>query len=555
MMAIVIAMTISTVLGIIAIRDTGKRSSEQMLQLLCETGQKNLNSHFLSVQQSVGMVASFATKDLETRGTDDLAAHMESVQSVFNNLTDHTQGVLTYYYRLDPSFSQREKGFWYVYNDRRGFTPHEVTDIESYDENDTSKLVWYTVPKSTGEACWLPPYITENLGARVLSYNVPVYYEGEFIGVVGIELDYTMMAATVNNIRLYDHGYAFIIDAEGNIIYHPRIDVLTLSEKDIPKTPEGLVSDNFIVEYEYDGVEKIGCCLELVNGMRLNVVAPVSEIDGDWVSLINWTIIVSLFILILFVFVSIQVASNITSPLIRLTEAAEQVNEGNYDVELEDGGNDEIGVLTQTFKLLLEKLKARIGELNTLNKNLQEDNLTLEAATVRDSLTGVKNRFALRRDYDKYVESDIHIMMLDIDDFKHVNDTFGHSVGDFLLKKVGDALLDHFGADHSYRYGGDEFLVIFPDISEEDFQKAIKDLEQQLEEIYLEDRKLPVHFSAGYVYGKASLNDDLRLMLRQADELLYKAKQQGKNSFIGGGYDRENAEGIKKKEVEAFRHG
>ena len=52
-------------------------------------------------------------------------------------------------------------------------------------------------------------------------------------------------------------------------------------------------------------------------------------------------------------------------------------------------------------------------------------------------------------------------------------------MGDYLLKKTGDALLDQFGAEHSYRYGGDEFLVIYPDISEEEFRASTKKLGEQ----------------------------------------------------------------------------
>ncbi|MBR1751286.1 MAG: GGDEF domain-containing protein, partial [Ruminococcus sp.] len=188
-------------------------------------------------------------------------------------------------------------------------------------------------------------------------------------------------------------------------------------------------------------------------------------------------------------------------------------------------------------------------------RDLKEDNLTLEAATIRDSLTGVKNRFALRRDYDKYVEQKIHIMMLDIDDFKGINDNYGHSVGDYLLKRTGDTLIDLFGAEHSYRYGGDEFMVIIPDIPEEDFTRLVEEMGRELEELYLEDKKLPVRFSAGYVYGHTHLQDDLRFMLRQADELLYKAKGEGKSTFFGEKYNRESAVTIKKKTEEAFRRG
>ena len=120
---------------------------------------------------------------------------------------------------------------------------------------------------------------------------------------------------------------------------------------------------------------------------------------------------------------------------------------------------------------------------------------------------------------------------------------------------TGDKLIDLFGAEHSYRYGGDEFMVIYPDIQESDFTKLVSDMGSRLEEIYLEDKKLPVHFSAGYVYGKILLHDDLRLMIRQADELLYKAKGSGKSTFFGESYDRDSAMNIKKKAEEAFRHG
>lgn len=80
-------------------------------------------------------------------------------------------------------------------------------------------------------------------------------------------------------------------------------------------------------------------------------------------------------------------------------------------------------------------------------------------------------------------------------------------------------------------------------------------MEARLNDISLEDKKFPVHFSAGYVYGKTLLQDDLRLMLRQADELLYKAKGAGKDTFLGEEYDRGYALNIKKRTEEAFRRG
>ena len=553
--AIVLSTGIATALGMKDVSELGAESSEQSLRLLCENGQKNLDSYFDSVGQSVDMVASYAETDLEASGDKDLKEHIQHVNIFFNKVARQTNGVHTYYYRLDSSFTEDQPGFWYVDANGNGFTEHEVTDITQYDLNDTTKLVWYTIPRASGKAVWLPPYITDNLDVRVISYNVPVYYHDRFVGVIGIEINYETMADQVDNIRLYENGYAFLNDTEGDLIYHPTIDVLTLPAEQIPKTPEELTGYAQYIEYTFEGVEKKVYRLKLKNGMILNVSVPVSEVNGPWQKMMKRTIWVSIGLLVIFVLLAWQFASHIIRPLTDLTKAAKKVDAGDYDVELKYGGRDEVGVLTSVFRSLIDHLKAYISDLNNLNSKLQEDNLTLEAATIRDSLTGVKNRFALRRDYDTYYEKDLHLLMLDIDDFKSVNDNYGHSIGDYLLKKTGDALLDNFGAEYSYRYGGDEFIVIIPDVDEAEFQKTLALLTSQLEEIYLEDKKLPVHFSAGYVYGKSVLRDDLRLMLREADMLLYQAKGNGKNTFIGDVYNRETAEGIKKREAEDFRQG
>ena len=553
--AIILSTGITMALGVWDVVSIGQTSSKQSLELLCENGEKNLDYYFESVGQSVEMVASYAESDLEQLGEDKIEEHIAHVDTLFGKVARHTSGVMTYYYRIDPSVSKDVKGFWFVNEGGAGFKEHEVTAIEEYDTTDTSSLVWFTVPKSTGKPVWLPPYVTENLDVLVLSYNVPIYKDGQFIGVVGIELDYTTMANLVDNIRLYENGYAFINDAQGNIIYHPYIDVACHTEENKPKVPAGLIDSKQIVRYDYEGEEKMACCMELSNGMRLNVSVPVSEINGNWESLIAKTLVVCIILLIVFTLITIHFADSITKPLIDLTKAAEKAGQGDYDVSLEYHSNDEVGVLSKAFELLIARIKSDIDELNGLNNRLKEDNLSLEAATTKDSLTGVKNRFALRRDYEKYDDTNVHIMMLDIDDFKKVNDRYGHSVGDYLLRKVGDALSEFFGADYSYRYGGDEFMVIFPDVEEEKFKILIQEMEARLNDISLEDKKFPVHFSAGYVYGKTLLQDDLRLMLRQADELLYKAKRAGKDTFLGEEYDRGYALNIKKRTEEAFRRG
>ena len=236
------------------------------------------------------------------------------------------------------------------------FIEHETTDITQYDVEDTSKLVWFTVPKHDGKAVWLPPYITENLGARVLSYNVPVYYKDSFVGVIGIEIDYTAIAEQVDNIVLYENGYAFINDAQGRIIYHPRMDVTAMESQ--PVLPDGLLSSDSVVTYNYEGVDKQGIWLPLENNMHLNVSVPVDEINIGWRNWVSQLLGVFLLILSGFIALTLYASGMITKPLSDLTEAARQVEKGNYDYMIEYNGNDEIGVLTRTFRNLISILRS-----------------------------------------------------------------------------------------------------------------------------------------------------------------------------------------------------
>lgn len=205
-----------------------------------------------------------------------------------------------------------------------------------------------------------------------------------------------------------------------------------------------------------------------------------------------------------------------------------------------------LGVTLTT--LFIGNLKRRQEEatrkLQEINETLVKDNEVLEAASATDDLTGMHNRFALRRDYNRFAHRDVHVMMLDLDDFKGINDSFGHSAGDQILRRMGQAMVDSFGGEWCYRYGGDEFLVIMPDISEGDFLGRLEGMKAKVQAIKSDSQHPPVHFSAGYVHGVCELSYDLRLMMHQADSNLYDAKELGKDCYVGRAFSRVFAESL-----------
>lgn len=467
--AIVVAMTVSMLLGVIAIRNIGSDSADQMLLLLCQAGEKNLDAYFESVEQSVEMVSAFAGSDLAETQIEDLAAHVARVGEIFRKAARMTNGVLTYYYRIDPEVSDAVEGFWYVNLDGDGFISHAVTDITRYDVQDTSKLVWFTVPRATGESIWLPPYVTDNLDVRVLSYNVPIYKGERFIGVIGMEIDYSTVASQVDSIKLYENGYAFINDAHGNIVYHPHIDVTRLSQDELPAVPDSLMSESTFVRYRYDGMSKQAVWLPLSNGMRLNVTVPIAEINAGWHKLVYMVFAVSVVLLALFVTLTMRFTGRITRPLAELTQAAEQVNEGNYDFTLEYDGDDEVGLLTRTFRRLTSHLKVYINYLNDL--------------AYADALTSVRNKGA----YDTFMrqlqvrmgESDAQpefaVALFDCDDLTAINERYGHDKGDLYLKAASKLICDVFQHSPVFRTGKSTFTAL---LENEDYRnrEALADL-------------------------------------------------------------------------------
>ena len=518
------ALMIVTLLSAIFIRRTESHKTDQLLRNLCESGERSLDYYFDSVQNSVSKVTAYAEDDLNSRDDSQLEQHVEKVREYFCLMASKTKGVLTYYYRIDPSVSSEVKGFWYIDLNGEGFEEHEVTDITQYDVEDTSKLVWFTVPKHEGKPIWLPPYITDNLDVRVISYDAPVYRNGEFIGVVGIEVDYSTMAEEVNGIRLYDNGYAFLSDADGMLFYHPRIDVTDPSSDMVYELPYDGNDDSSIVEYTYDGKKKVAVWRELSNGMRLNVTVPVSETKGDWQGLVLNIAMGAVVVLAVTSLFLMYYTRKITRPLEQLTEAAEQVDKGNYDSPLSYDKDDELGRLTRSFKHLSDNVKTHINDLN--------------GQVFIDSLTHVKNKGAFSKATDELQEQiangteglEFAIGVFDCDNLKVVNDRHGHDKGDIYLKKASCTICEVFKHSPVFRIGGDEFAVIMKNEQcgemaalLEQFDKTVCEINAAAGEPWEQ-----VQISKGFAAFDPSDDNTIIDVIRRADRLMYDNKRDRK---------------------------
>ncbi len=154
-----------------------------------------------------------------------------------------------------------------------------------------------------------------------------------------------------------------------------------------------------------------------------------------------------------------------------------------------------------------------------------------------DSLTGLLNRRAIKEgcrihfDFSDRNQSNISVLMIDIDYFKPVNDSYGHDVGDEAICMVAD-ILDQYSrkTDLVARVGGEEFLIVLPSTALEDARRLADKIRKKVESVSFNERKLQVTVSLGCIQRQKGEAYDA--VLKRVDQALYGAKHAGRNCVI-----------------------
>lgn len=169
--------------------------------------------------------------------------------------------------------------------------------------------------------------------------------------------------------------------------------------------------------------------------------------------------------------------------------------------------------------------------------SIREKVATLSTLASIDPLTGLANRrFFLeqlereRARARRYSET-FTVAYIDLDNFKYVNDSYGHTIGDELLQVVGNMIRKNLReSDMSARLGGDEFVIFFPALEEMPAKQVMDDLQKQLNSA-MDENSWPVTFSIGMVtYNKPMKS--IREMVHKADEIMYQVKKSGKDNTL-----------------------
>ena len=389
-------------------------------------------------------------------------------------------------------------------------------------------------------------------GKRGTTITKKVYSkEGIFKGVIGLDLNFIDLEKRLKNFTLGKKGTIFIVDKFDSIVLdsgenkenfmlireymqnifpvkfskgnYSVIDV-SLSE-DIPrikiKTPKGTII--FIKQ----DIPELG--LLMIGGIYERELTETAQ-----------KIIISS---LLFALLGLMITSIIVNRFIKKLDSHIKI----INILI---GEISLGNYKKDGKKLLEFI-SKDSELNTIRKeietlqaSIEKREINLKNSAITDCLTGVYNRKGMelylttaKKKYETFDDYNFSIIIFDIDNFKEINDTYGHIFGDKVLKLICEIFIKNTDEnDKIFRYGGEEFIILLQNVSQKEAFKIgnrLKKVVEKTDFIYnTSNNKEIIRITVSGGVAECEEDLDTEQLIKKADILLYKAKNSGKNKIM-----------------------
>ena len=522
--------------GVSRISALSRSSAARIMNLTCETSTTALNEQLMQIEHSLSVISAYIREHMPQpeEVAEDYSLfeeHLEQVAPYFASIVSTNPGIYAYYYRYQPEVYADRGGFFMISEQKDGvFESAALTDATQYDPDDVEHVGWYYIPKETGEPMWMDPYWNANDGTYTLSYVVPLKAEdGEVVGVVGIDLDFEAIIADVQEVTAYESGYAYLLQEDGVVIWHPQLeagtDIRTISP-DLSEFADLLTEESSgseIYDYTYEGRTMETAFCSLRNGMRFALSAPLTEIDAARDQTVRQFLLISLLAVAVCAVITFIISGRMTRPLTHLTNTAREISKGKLDAEFPKKSPGEIGILSDTMQKMVKSLKRQIAGLSD--------------KAYRDALTGVRNKGAFEEEMEKYRDGTkpFALVMFDVNYLKKINDTYGHEKGDLYLKNACSLICHVFAHCPVFRMGGDEFVAVLAGEHTHQADELIDEMERKTVECNAAaanpwDKISCAKGAAAYdpdADGSAAVTDGtiVETTLKRADEAMYKDKE------------------------------
>lgn len=408
---------------------------------------------------------------------------------------------------------------------------------ESYDPR---KRNWYMEAMETDSVVWIEPFLSYIDQDLVFAATKSVKDKnGKRIGVLGILMDEHFINTDVETELFNRDNFLLLLSPNGTVV---------------SSTNEALVGMDFfqgysdlinigssISDFQFKTGESevyfISAAQVPDSGLFLVSALNQDEIQGQFSKQFIKIFIIEVLFILFLIFLTYFLSQRYLILFERLAGLMTEAEKGNYKVKADYYQFKEVAILSEKFNSMVEGIKNR-------DTVLQQRRERIKKLAYNDLLTGLPNRASLIKNINEEFkmlktgdrERNPHsgaLLFLDLDGFKSINDTMGHSTGDQVLQEIAMRLSSSVEQGHLVcRIGGDEFVILLKNIDSYDIiaDQATKLLEIVNQPIFIENNQYEVGASIGVsvypLHGETA-----EQLLKKADIAMYKVKHGGKNDY------------------------
>lgn len=377
---------------------------------------------------------------------------------------------------------------------------------------------------------------------------MPLYDSGNFRGALGFSFSADFIQKMVDRAELtkkFQTRLITVVDRNNRIISTSDPDFyrgeslsnylekpLSEGSSDISGGENGAPKKPELVRFKTSTGNNIGYFSRIEeNGWGLMLSIDENEIMAPLREMILWNALFAVAVIIAVSIIFTRLSSYFSGPVLKLTDAMERYRRGDQSARFEYRGDDEFGQIAVTFNEMAETL-------NVVLSNEKLKSKYYENKSNVDQLSGILNKAATETLISKILEdstdTDAHaVLIMDIDNFKSINDNFGHAAGDRVIMEVAEELKKAFrDMDIVGRIGGDEFMVFIRHVEDITVirEKAEHIAEAAAKSSWTVEGLPDITMSIGCSRYPAD-GTNFTELYEKADKALYKTKRSGKNGF------------------------
>ncbi len=394
------AFTVST-LSFIFSNQIINDDSNEIINTACDSAVAELDGYLTRVEQSVDTIADLALETLDNfsefkRSSDYVDSYSKKLAPMLLSAAEHTDGAITVYIRYNPDLAYSTSGVFYQReNTSAPYVEVECTDFSIYDKTDLNHVGWYYIPVNNGAPTWMDPYLNENIGVYMISYVVPLFVNGESLGIIGMDLDFTAFQELSHADIMYNGADSIIVGSDGSTIFYHKDTEYGMSLSDLDsnggtKALSDLINsgngDRKTVSATYGGVKYTATSRTIRNGMNIVTSVPFNEVDARGRGLRISCGIAMLFVVVIAAAVSFIVAFKLTKNIEKLNHTAKRIADGDLSATVDVRSRDEVGELAANFSNTSSRLNEYIGYID-------------EVSDVLNQIADGNLDFTLQRDY------------------------------------------------------------------------------------------------------------------------------------------------------------